>query len=86
MTGKILNEIYDTIIYPSEKLQKLILIAEEKMKENSKSIGISDSDKEVLWDIFVDSEQEIRKALFLTGFRLGLDVMVDYLKNDVTEL
>ncbi len=85
MNRNILDEIYETIIYPSEEIQSLILTVEKQLQERWESLEIPDTDKENLMDIFVDNEQEVRKAIFSAGFRLGLDVMMDYLKNNPAE-
>lgn len=85
MDKKILDEIYKKIVYPSEAVQKQILVSEKKMQEKYKSIQLSEIDRENLLNIFMDCEQEVRKELFAIGFRFGIDVMLDYLKNDVIE-
>lgn len=85
MNRNILDEIYERILYPSEEIQSLILAAERQMQERWEALNIPDTDKENLMDIFVDNEQKVRKAIFSAGFRLGLDVMLEYLKSNPDE-
>lgn len=85
MNRNILDKIYERVLYPSEEIQSLVLAAERQLQERWEALKIPDTDKENLMDIFVDNEQKVRKAIFSAGFRLGLDVMLEYLKINPDE-
>lgn len=86
MERRVLDKIYDAVIYPSEELQNLILAAEAQMREKSRDLEVSDEIKEKLLDLFVESEQEVRKGVFSIGARIGAEIMLGSRKDDSAHL
>ncbi len=81
MDERILEQIYETMIYPSEELQNMILVMEKEMKKKRGTMKISDLDREELLDSFLEAEQEIRKAIFGLGVKFGIKLMMECSKE-----